>query len=73
MKVYYLFGEEITRIYLDETFENVMKAIKKGTDYTICIHNTELQHPSDLLTIYDGWGGYASITRNEYHQILKEE
>jgi hypothetical protein len=63
-KYYFLFGEEITRIYESCTLIQVKESLKT----TGCLHvyNEEIDQPSDLLSQYTGWEGFAEIQEHEY-------
>jgi len=68
---YYLFGEQICNAYFDKIFDEVLKlAALPSTDAAVAKFKTD-DHPTALLTTYDGWNGFAEISENEYLQLSK--
>lgn len=71
---YFLFGELICKRYHTYDFDKVLKFIKEDTECDVHKY-IEGEHPENLMEAASGWGEYASITKEEYNQILaiKEE
>lgn len=70
MTTYFLFGEIATRVYSYYGIDSVIRQLD-SIDCTVCKH-TANDSALDLLEAYDGWGGYAIITEDEYEK-LKEK
>lgn len=66
---YFLFGKEATEIYLNDDFDELLEDID-DIQYAICKHGPG-DSAIDLIAAYDGWGGYAIITEEQYN-TLKE-
>jgi len=64
---YFLFGQEASDIYLNNDFDELLEDIE-DLHFTICKH-TANDSVLDLLEAYDGWGGYAVITEEEYNTL----
>jgi len=69
MKTYYLFGKQASSCYHDESFEALLEQIKDGLEYGVFEFEEGVTNSSDLLEAYDGWDGYATITKEEYEQL----
>ena len=64
---YFLFGQEASDIYLNNDFDELLEEIED-------LHFAVFKHTAndsvlDLLEAYDGWGGYAIITEEEYNTL----
>jgi Rps23 Pro-64 3,4-dihydroxylase Tpa1-like proline 4-hydroxylase len=74
-KLYYLFGSEAAEMYNDwnKSEEELLKVfIEDSLDYDLFVYDELSHHPSDLLSAYDGWGGFAQITESFYN-LLKTQ
>lgn len=69
MTTYFLFGKEATEIYLNDDFDELLEDID-DIQYAIRKHGPG-DSAIDLIAAYDGWGGYAIITEEQYN-TLKE-
>lgn len=70
-KIYYLFGSAATSFYYDSellSLEEMAKAISV-MDYSLFVYDERINHPSDLLSEYDGWDGFAEI-EEKLHILL---
>lgn len=72
-KYYYIFGAQASNAYLNKDDEEALTFIEKlpKGDYMIYCYNEEIDHPSDLLAEFMGWGQYAGITYHEFVTISK--
>jgi hypothetical protein len=66
---YFLFGKEACDIYFNDDFHRLLEDIE-NTNCAVCKHGPN-DSAIDLIHAYDGWGGYAIITEEEYN-ILKQ-
>lgn len=67
-KIYFLFGSEATKYYFDNSdvpLEEVAETIK-SMEHETCVYDFALSHPSELLSDYDGWSGFAEIEEDLY-------
>lgn len=72
MKHYFLFGEDISRTYLEEDFDKVIAEIKEGhVDWDIYYFDDGENDLELLLLAYTGWGGFATITEEEFQQLIE--
>lgn len=70
--IYYLFGGEISKLYHDnENFLEIVRYAKENGDFAICKFDPNKHEPSQLLNAYDGWGGFAEITKTEFMRLHK--
>lgn len=64
-----MFGEQACRIFFDEDFETLVKAIdEENIEFSLYEFTGNL---ADLLQSFSGWGEYAFLTEDEY-KILAE-
>jgi len=70
MKHYFLFGEEISKIYHEQEFEKVLEFAATG-DFDLYYFDDGENDLDGLLVAYTGWGGFATITEDEFDQIAK--
>jgi hypothetical protein len=66
---HFIFGQEASDIYLNNDFNELLEDIE-NIQFAIC-KITPNDSPIDIISAYDGWGGYAIITEEEYN-ILHE-
>jgi hypothetical protein len=66
---YFLFGEEVCRLYHDEGVEAAVKHAKKDGGYGLFHYNTKTNTPGEILSEADGWIEYAQITKWDYDQF----
>jgi hypothetical protein len=66
---YFLFGEEVCRLYHDESVEAAVKFAKKDGGYGLYHYNTKTNTPDELLAEFEGWSEYAQLTKEEYDQF----
>jgi len=76
MKKYFLFGEEVCRVYAeDDNWKSVLKAIDDGIGFDTYVWDDENHDPPyppdpvELLFRYQGWNDYAVITEKQYKSI----
>jgi hypothetical protein len=68
---YILFGKEVCRIFLEEGIGAALKLARKGdVDFELFVWG-ENTTPADLLSAYDGQGGYAFLNESEYKRFAK--
>jgi hypothetical protein len=70
---YFIFGEAAVESYQNEKFEEVLANLSgdKEGDWALATFKPSMDHPSSLLSEYDGWNGFAEISKEEYGQLLK--
>ena len=70
MITYYLFGKEAIETYnLLEGIPDVKIAeVLKNIQHATFKHDNQT-HPSELLSAYDGWGGYLVIPQTLYELL----
>jgi hypothetical protein len=68
-KQYFIFGDIVSKMYYDEDFDTVAKAIEGGEEHYLFSFDPEEMTGSTLLSIYDGWNGFAEIQRDEYETL----
>lgn len=67
MNKYYLFGKEA----ISSIREHGLEAFGKSpSPYMVYMWVDKVSQPSTLLTIYDGWNGFAEITEDQYNYLL---
>lgn len=67
---YFIFGEDIAKIYHNGATKKELAAnIDQGNGELCKISKTA--DPIRLLEAYDGWNGYAIITKEEYEELSK--
>jgi hypothetical protein len=70
--IYYLFGSDACRVYYNSdgnrSIPDIAKEISKHEHGLFIYDNTET-HPTDLLNSYDGWGGFAEISKELYIEL----
>lgn len=67
---YFLLGEEISSLYFDSEFEEVIDMITKDRSCFDLAKYKEGENPEYLLGAAAGWMGYAEIHKKEYEQLL---
>jgi len=67
--LYFLFGEEITRVLETEGIAAAVKAAKDGAIYATYYWD-EYASPGELLSEYDGWNDWMQITKSQYEKLL---
>lgn len=70
MTKYFLFGAIAKQVYYDYGMDSVIRNLD-SLDCTV-YELSENDRALDLLEAYDGWGGYAMISREDY-EMLKEK
>ena len=72
-KLYYLFGSEAAEMYNDwnKSEEELLRVFIEDSFlvYGMFVYDELSQRPSDLLSAYDGWGGFAEITESFYNLL----
>lgn len=66
--VHFLFGEEICRIYEEGGIADVIHAIKSGVGHATFVWKED-SDPTQLLSAYEGWNGWVTITEKQYEKI----
>lgn len=66
---YFLFGEEICRILLEEEFEDVLEYARENNGYELVCFDEKMTGV-ELLSIYSGWNDYAFLDKEQYEQLL---
>lgn len=68
-KSYILFGEEVCRMFFDEGINKALRLVRKESVMFELFIWDENTTPADLLSAYEGWGGYAFISESEYKRF----
>ena len=69
--IYLVFGEDIV-IAFDESEKKMYDMASSGVcDFGLFEWDEELHRCTDLLEAYDGYGGYAEITKEQYEKLEK--
>lgn len=71
LKTYFLFGSTATWSYFDNDFETFLKGLEPNEGYATFEYDDSMNVVTDYAEAYDGWDGYAVITKEEYEAINK--
>lgn len=69
-KIYFLFGEQITRILENDGIDKAVEAAKNGENYALYYWD-EFSTPQELLVESEGWEGWMNITKSQYTKFSK--
>jgi hypothetical protein len=70
MSTYYLFGSDVVDVYKLNYLPDVIAYLLKrnaGMMYGFTTDN----HPSELISAYDGWDNWVEITEKHFNEIRK--
>lgn len=71
-KEYFLFGHDMSSAYYSEGWEDflvIFKEKKDAWDFQLYIFDWSIETGEDLLSNYDGYGGFARLNEEEYKQL----
>lgn len=68
MNTYYLFGEEPVDVY-QLNYEPVVIAYLIRRNAGVMFAFTPENHPSELISAYDGWGNWIEISEQHFNEI----
>lgn len=68
---FFLFGEYISKLCLNDSFNAVVKHAKEGGDFETAVFDPNTDDVSSLLLEFEGWGGFAEISEREYKRLRK--
>ena len=68
---YFVFGESFSKEYYTREFKDILADMEKEFySYTFSMHKYVAGTPiSEVLADMEGWSGFASVTREEWHQL----
>ncbi|HQX31764.1 MAG TPA: hypothetical protein PLE71_17290 [Flavobacteriales bacterium] len=67
--IYYLFGERACAIYEEFQDDTVAQILEHG-DYQLSVFK-EGDHPSTILSEFNGWQAFSEIDEETYNELLK--
>lgn len=71
MNTYYLFGSDVVDVYTLNYLPDVIAYLLKrdaGMMYAFTTDN----HPSELISAYDGWDNWVEITEEHFNEITNK-
>lgn len=67
---YFLFGGVVSDWYFEYSFDELLAKIQKCPLIDACLFEWDvMEGGSNLLSAFDGWGGFAQITEEEFHKL----
>lgn len=71
MNTYYLFGSDVVDVY-NLNYEPAVIAYLLKRDAGMMYEFTTDNHPSELISAYDGWDNWVEITEEHFNEITKK-
>lgn len=65
---YFLFGEQICRLFDEGYWQEVLNHAEKDGGYEVICFDEEMS-AAELLSTFTGWNDYACLTKEEYEQL----
>jgi len=67
--IFFLFGSDTVKAYVDGGFENLKKVIAEGHDWTAVAFDHDMT-PNDLLDAFKGHEDYTEIQYDEFNELV---